>query len=116
FKPIATRVPGLQVTEGLPHIAHHADKFAIIRSVHHTIRCHNPAIYCSLAGREATEPLAVSNRTNARRTDHPHYASVLAKLRPGLRSIPSHVIIPTLTNNGPAKSPGLLAGYLGAAY
>jgi hypothetical protein len=116
FKPVATRVAGLQVTEGLPHIAQHADKFAIVRSVHHTIRCHNPAIYCSLVGREATEPLAVSNRTNARRTDHPHYASVLAKLRPGSRAMPSHVIIPNLTNNGPAKSPGLLAGYLGAAY
>lgn len=116
FKPIATAVPGIQVTEALPQIARHADKLAIIRSVNHTIRCHNPAIYCSLIGREATDPLAISNRTAARRTDHPHYASVLAKLRPVPRSMPSHVIIPNLTNNGPAKSPGLLAGYLGAAY
>jgi len=53
--------------------------FAIVRSVHHTIRCHNPAIYCSLVDREATDPMAVSNRTNAQRTDHPHYASVVAR-------------------------------------
>lgn len=116
YRTIATNVPGIQVTEALTQTAKHADKFAIVRSVHHTIRCHNPAIYCSLVGREATDPMAVSNRTNAKRTDHPHYASVLAKLRPGVPSMPPHVIIPNLTNNGPAKSPGLLGGYLGAAY
>src|SRR5262249_17502424 len=89
---------------------------AVVRSVHHTIRCHNPAIYCSLVGREATEPLAVSNRTNAQRTDHPHYASVLARLRPRADAMPHHVIVPNVVNNGPAKSPGLLAGCLGSAY
>ncbi len=116
FRPIATRVPGLRVTEALPRVALHADKIAVVRGVHHLIRCHNPAIYCSLAGREATDPMAVSNRTNATRTDHPHYASVVARLRPGAASMPHHVIIPNVTNNGPAKSPGLLGGYLGAAY
>jgi hypothetical protein len=30
--------------------------------------------------------------------------------------MPHHVVIPELVQNGPAKSPGLLAGYLGAAY
>jgi hypothetical protein len=140
FRPIATRVPGLRVTEALPRLARHADKFALVRSVHHLIRCHNPAIYCSLVGREATDPMAVSNRTNATRTDHPHYASVVARLRPPRAgggasfqpaarrdegqagslpegaAMPHHVNIPNVTNNGPAKSPGLLGGYLGAAY
>ena len=116
FKRIATKAAGVFMTEALPQVAKQAGTFAILRSVHHTIRCHNPAIYCSLVGREATDPMAVSNRTAAKRTDHPHYASVLARLRPGQRSMPNHVIIPDVTNNGPAKSPGLLAGYLGAAY
>src|SRR5437870_11822538 len=116
FRPIATSAPGVYMTEALPRIARHTHRFAIVRSVHHTIRCHNPAIYCSLAGREATDPMAVSNRTNAQRTDHPHYASVVARLRPPRTSMPFHVIIPNTTNNGPAKSPGLLGGYLGAAY
>src|SRR5262245_50559474 len=116
FKPARTPVPGLQFTEGLPLVARHGDKLCILRGVHHTIRCHNPAIYCSLVGREATEPLAVSNRTAAKRTDHPHYASVVARLRPTSAALPHHVIIPDHTVNGPSKSPGLLAGYLGAAY
>src|SRR5262245_46275194 len=100
FRPVATSVPGLRVTEALPQVARHADKFAIVRSVNHTIRCHNPAIYCSLVGREATEPLAVSNRTAARRTDHPHYASVVARLRPANATLPQHVVLPTTTVNG----------------
>ncbi|OAI51318.1 hypothetical protein AYO44_00470 [Planctomycetaceae bacterium SCGC AG-212-F19] len=116
FQTQATRVPGLNVTDALGDVAKHADKFAVVRSVNHTIRCHNPAIYCTLVGREATEALAVSNKTTAKRTDHPHYASVVARLRPGVPSMPAHVILPDVTNNGPAKSPGLLGGYLGANY
>jgi hypothetical protein len=116
YRRIATNVPGVFVTDALPLLSRHADKFAIVRSVHHRIRCHNPAIYCSLVGREATDPMAVSNRTAARRTDHPHYASVIARLRPDGSGLPGHVIIPDVTNNGPSRSPGLLAGYLGAAY
>jgi hypothetical protein len=116
FKPLKTPVNGLLMTEALPLVAQHADKFAVIRSVHHTIRCHNPAIYCSLVGREATDPMAVSKSTAAKRTDHPHYASVAAKLKPGAMAMPGHVIIPDVTTNGATKSPGLMAGYLGAAY
>jgi Protein of unknown function (DUF1501) len=116
FKPLRTRVPGLQVTEALPLVSQHAEKFAVLRGVNHTIRCHNPAIYCSLVGREATDVMAVSSNTAARRSDHPHYASVIARLRGNRAGMPPHVVIPDLTQNGPAKTPGLLAGYLGALY
>lgn len=116
FQPIATTVPGLRVTDMLPQTARLARHWSVLRSVHHTIRCHNPAIYCSLAGREATDAKAVSSQTAAKRTDHPHYASVLARLRPvGGAGLPRHVIIPDVVYNGPAKSPGQLAGYLGAS-
>jgi hypothetical protein len=116
FRPISTSVPGMQFTEALPRVARQAHQLAVVRSVYHGIRCHNPAIYCSLVGREATTALAVSNQTDARRSDHPHYASVLARLRPGVPSMPHHVIIPDVVYNGPARSPGLLGGYLGARY
>jgi hypothetical protein len=116
YRPAATTVPGLHFTSAMPRTARLAHRLAIVRSVHHGIRCHNPAIYCSLAGREATTALAVSSQTDARRSDHPHYASVLARLRPGLASMPHHVIIPDIVYNGPARSPGLHGGYLGARY
>ena len=35
FKPISTRVPGIQITEKLPRLAQLADKFSIVRSLHH---------------------------------------------------------------------------------
>jgi hypothetical protein len=116
FRRIATSVPGLHLTEALPRVARLAHHFAILRSVYHGIRCHNPAIYCSLAGRELTTALAVSSQTDARRSDHPHYASVLARLRPRAASMPHHVIIPDIVYNGPARSPGLHGGYLGPRY
>src|SRR5262249_55617992 len=116
FRPIHTSATGVTITDALPRVAQHAHRFAVIRSMHHSIRCHNPAIYCSLAGREATDPMAVSNRTNAQRTDHPHYASVVARLRPGAAAMPHHVIIPAVAPHGPAKSPGQLAAYLGPRY
>src|SRR5262249_17735368 len=51
YRPAATRVPGLHITEAMPRSARQAHHIAVVRSVYHGIRCHNPAIYCSLAGR-----------------------------------------------------------------
>src|SRR5205823_1694967 len=34
FKPIATKVPGIQISEVLPRVARHMDKLSIVRSVH----------------------------------------------------------------------------------
>lgn len=116
YKPTATTVTGMQISAAFPLLSQHAKRFAILRSVHHRIRCHNPAIYCSLVGREATDPMAVSNRTNASRTDVPHYASIVSKFKGGVASMPRHVIVPDVVYNGPAKSPGLTAGYLGANF
>src|SRR5213594_841770 len=36
FKPIATNVPGMQISEIFPRMAKHADKYSLIRSVYHT--------------------------------------------------------------------------------
>jgi hypothetical protein len=116
FRSTSTTVPGMQITEALPRVARQAHRLAIVRSVHHSIRCHNPAIYCALAGREATDPLARSRGTEAHRTDHPHYASVLARLRPGQASMPHHVIVPDLVSHGAYRTPGIQGGYLGARY
>src|SRR5205823_4044298 len=41
FRPIATRVPGIQVCEHLPRMAQWTDKIAIVRSLNHRAGCHN---------------------------------------------------------------------------
>src|SRR5438067_1107970 len=50
FKPISTKVPGLQVCELLPRLADVADKLTVIRCVQHTMKNHNSAGYYSLTG------------------------------------------------------------------
>ena len=40
FRPIATRVPGIQLCEHLPELAARADKLAIVRSLSHGL--HQP--------------------------------------------------------------------------
>ena len=40
FNPIATNVPGIQISEHLPKLASVADKFAILRGVSHTLAAH----------------------------------------------------------------------------
>ena len=43
FRPIKTNVPGIEISEIFPRMARLADKFAIIRSVHHTETTHAEA-------------------------------------------------------------------------
>src|SRR6516165_4371895 len=35
FRPIRTNVPGIQISEHLPRLAKLADRFALVRSLHH---------------------------------------------------------------------------------
>src|SRR5688572_3545141 len=50
FRPIGTRVPGLYISEHLPHCARITDKLAIVRSLHHPMRNHNSAAVEALCG------------------------------------------------------------------
>src|ERR1051325_4090319 len=36
FAPMATNVPGMQISEIFPRMARHADKYSLVRSVYHT--------------------------------------------------------------------------------
>ena len=50
FEPIATAVPGIQVCELLPGLARRADKFALLRAVHHESNDHGIAGTIALTG------------------------------------------------------------------
>ena len=116
FTPIDSNVPGMPVCEHLPNMARQMDKVCVVRSVHHRLLCHNPAIYAALSGREVGEALAVSIKTAATREDYPHVGSVVSKFverRPG---VPPFVAFPYQLRNGPTPSPGQHAGLLGRGY
>src|SRR6266542_1345266 len=49
FRPIATSVPGVQLSEHLPRLARQLHHCALVRSVHHTVNnTHAAAVYVGL--------------------------------------------------------------------
>jgi hypothetical protein len=114
FKTIASTVPGSPVTEHLPKLAARAHRYAILRSVRHNKGNHNSGAYYSLVGRE---PLVDIVTANASATDFPHPGSIVDCLAPSTtRSVPSSVALPWMIADGPFRTPGEFAGFLGKQY
>jgi hypothetical protein len=114
FKPIATNVPGIQVSEHLPCMARLADKYAVIRSMTHNNANHPAAAYWMMVGSPMTRnaPQVVSMS----REDRPHPGSVAAKLLGSPPSMPAFVMVPEAISPVGPERPGQYAGFLGAAY
>lgn len=114
FRPIATRVPGIQISEHMPRMAGLADRYAIIRSLSHTTPNHPAASYWMMVGspmqRVAPQVVTMS------REDRPHPGSALAKLLPPPPALPSFVMVPEAISPVGPERPGQHAGFLGAAY
>ena len=51
FGDIPTNVPGIRISEFLPKLAQHADKYSIIRSMNHHTNGHETATYLMQTGR-----------------------------------------------------------------
>src|SRR5262249_7080913 len=75
FRPIRTRVPGIDVSEHLPMHARVADKFTIIRSIAHGFADHGGGHKRFLTGRDPSSPVGFIN-------DHPMVGSMVARMRP----------------------------------
>lgn len=91
FKPIATKVPGMAICEHLPLHAKVADKFALIRSCHHTMNAHNDGGIEVLTGKTPTRP----DPTSTSLSEHPDFGSIVSKMR-GLHpeGLPRYVGLP----------------------
>jgi hypothetical protein len=116
FAVIPTTVPGVRFCEHLPRLARRFAKFALVRSVTHRASEHNSAAYYSLTGHQ---PLIDIVTANASATDVPAYGSVLAYLRRdelGSRRVPPFVALPTMIADGPFRTPGEFAGFLGKTF
>ena len=113
FKTIRTKVPGIHITEHLPKMAQIADKFSLVRSVSHKTSSHNPAAYYALVGRE---PLINRVTLNASATDFPHPGSIVDYLDRRPSPMPASVALPTMIADGPFRTPGEFAGFLGKKY
>jgi hypothetical protein len=113
FQPIATTVPGLPISEHLPHCARVMDKLAIVRSLHHPMTNHNAAAFAVLCGRN---PLKGDLELLANdRNDPPCYGSALSRMLPGRPGVPPFVALPHVMYNV-VVLPGQIAGFLGSNY
>jgi hypothetical protein len=116
FKPIATRVPGIQVCEHLPRLATVIDRFSIVRSMHHSVNnAHALAVYTSLTGHDRGDANVAVGRGG---DDYPSIGSALAALRPPEKPMPPNVTLPYMTKEGAGgpPQPGFFGGFLGTAY
>lgn len=91
FDPIRTNVPGIDVCEYLTQHSRIADKFSLIRSVHHTMTAHSDGGIEILTGKTPTRP----DPTSTSSSEHPDFGAV-ASWRRGYRDdfMPPYVAIP----------------------
>jgi hypothetical protein len=113
FQAIESAVPGRPICEHLPKLAAMADQYSLVRSVHHKSSSHNPGAYVSLTGRESLVDIVT---LNASAQDFPHPGSIVDYLDQQQRHVPTSVALPTMIADGPFRTPGEFAGFLGQEY
>src|SRR5688572_20648256 len=104
--PIRTNVPGIEICEYMPRQAQIADKFSIIRSLHHTMSAHNDGSIEVLTGKTPTVP----DPTSVARSEHPDFGMIVSRIRgPRSDGLPQYI--------GAQKAPFMTnPGYLGASH
>jgi Protein of unknown function (DUF1501) len=114
FKPAATTVPGLRISEHLPWTARVMHKVALIRSMHHAMRNHDSACTETLTGRE---PFGGDRENFTPLNDlqvFPCYGASLTYARKGASKVP-HAALPFAIHNA-VPVPCQTGGFLGSTY
>lgn len=108
FQPIATNVPGIQIGEHFPRMAGMADRYALIRSVHHQ----------AAPVHETGHQLMQTGHLFQGGREYPHYGAVVSHLRGAHpNELPASVVLPApIGNTGVSVNHGQGAGYLGARH
>jgi hypothetical protein len=119
FKPIATKLPGVNVTELLPKIATVLDKTTLIRSMSYTpngLFNHTAAIYQMLTGytTDKVSPSGQLEPPNAK--DFPTLGSNVIKFKPVTEPMLPFVVMPRPLQESNVVGKGGTAGFLGKAY
>src|SRR6185369_1200044 len=103
-KPIPTSVPGFHVGELMPQLARRVDKYAVIRSMSHSVPIHDVANRMLLAGQSKPEMTATP------------IGAMISKLKPPTENIPAHVWLQKFGGGAmPPEHTYLTGGQLGPA-
>ena len=107
FKPIATNVDGIQLSEILPRHAEIADKIGFVRSCFHR----------GAAVHDSGWQIMQTGRLFTGGVDTPHVGSAVWYLRGPRSDLPPHVVLPETMGRGGGNLPnGQAGGFLGKAY
>lgn len=92
FGPISTNVAGLDICELFPLQAQIADKFSLVRSIHHDVGIHSDGGILVLTGKKPSR----LDPTSQSKSEHPDVGSIASRVRGmGERAIPPYVAIPS---------------------
>jgi hypothetical protein len=109
YKPIATRTPGVQITEPFPKLAQLSEHYCLVRSLSHSEVPHVTAAHMMLSGQS----------DGSRRNNTPFLGTLISKFAPSSSVMPSHVWLHNMktgTNKIPRYGSGLnVVGYEHAA-
>lgn len=92
FGSIPTNVPGMDICELFPLQAKIADRFSLVRSLHHDVGIHSDGGIIVLTGKRPSK----LDPTSQSKSEHPDFGMVASSLRTGRsRAIPQYVTIPS---------------------
>ncbi len=107
FRPIATRVPGIQISELFPRTARILDRVSLVRTLNHD----------AAPIHDAGHQLLQTGRLFSRNVEYPHFGSVVSYLQGSRAGLPAHVVLPgPIGRTGGNLPHGQSAGFLGASF
>jgi hypothetical protein len=119
FKPIKTKVPGIELSETMPLLAGQVDKCTLIRSMSYTpegLFNHTAAIYQMLTGYPPDKVSPSGQLEPPSPADFPTAGSQVSKLKPPTDPVLPFVELPRTLQESGVIGKGGAAGFLGKAY
>src|SRR6266568_2195502 len=119
FKPIKTKVAGIEVSETMPMLADQMDKVTLIRSMSYTpvgLFNHTAAIYQMMTGYPPDKVSPSGQLEPPSPRDFPHMACHISKMKPPEGPMLPFVEMPRPLQESNVIGKGGAAGFLGKAY
>jgi hypothetical protein len=115
FSPIPTTVPGMRICEHLPRLAAQAERYCLLRSMHHEHPRHGWGLYYMLTGRRHNRPDLDAPPTP---DDFPGLGALVNRLGTKHGELPAAVTLPRWNRflDLPSNYAGEKAGFLGSTY
>ena len=114
FAPLATKVPGVRITELFPKLAQSTDAFAIIRSLHTGSNDHGVAGTIGLTG--SVSGAVTLGGANLSGVSRPATGSVVARAKANASRLPPYIVVGGRLHQGKKSIAGEGGGTLGAMY